>query len=59
MEYDAVCNRAIQLGLDNSKDSKIKLIFVPSYLKGDDGIFNMSYYDLLIGMDVTADTSYY
>ena len=59
VEYDAVCNRAIQLGIDNSKDSKIKLIFVPSYLKGDDGIFNMSYYDLLIGMDVTAYPSYY
>lgn len=59
VEYDSVCNRAMQLGLDNSKDSKIKLIFVPSYLKGDDGIFNLPYYDLLIGMDITAYPSYY
>ena len=59
VEYDAVCNRAIQLGIDNAKGSKLKLIFVPSYLKGDDGIFNMPYYDLLIGMDITAFPSYY
>ena len=59
VEYDAVCNRAISLGLDNAKGSKVKLIFVPSYLKGDDGIFNMQYYDLLVGMDITAFPSYY
>ncbi len=59
VEYDAIVNRAKQLGLDNSPENKIKLIFVPSYLKGDDGIFNVPYYDLLIGMDVTAFPSYY
>ncbi len=39
--------------------SKVKVIFVPSYLNGYDGIFNMQYYELLIGMDVTVFASYY
>jgi len=45
--------------LDNSTESQVKIIFVPSYLNGNDGIFNMSYYDLLIGFDVTIFPSYY
>ncbi|MFI3330270.1 MAG: alpha-glucan family phosphorylase [Rikenellaceae bacterium] len=40
-------------------DSKVKVIFVPTYLDGNDGIFNMPYYDLLLGMDVTVYASYY
>ena len=32
---------------------------MPCYLNGDDGIFDMSYYDLLIGMDATVFPSYY
>ena len=35
------------------------MIFVPSYLNGNDGIFNMGYLDLLIGMDVSIFPSYY
>lgn len=45
--------------LDNSKERKVKVIFVPSYLSGNDGIFNKSYYDLLIGLDMTVFASYY
>ena len=47
------------LGLWNRPDQKVKVIYVPSYLNGDDGIFNMPYYDLLIGMDATVFPSYY
>ncbi len=43
----------------NEKDEKVKVIFVPSYLNGFDGIFNMTYWDLLIGMDITVFPSYY
>lgn len=39
--------------------SRVKVIFVPSYLQGDDGIFNKTYYELLVGMDVTVFASYY
>jgi phosphorylase/glycogen(starch) synthase len=37
----------------------VKLIFVPSYLNGNDGIFNLSYYNLLTGLDLTVFPSYY
>lgn len=43
----------------NQKESKVKVIFVPCYLDGQDGIFNMHYYDLLIGNDLSVYPSYY
>ena len=42
-----------------SKESKVKVIFVPSYLNSADGVFNKNYYELLVGMDLTAYPSYY
>jgi phosphorylase/glycogen(starch) synthase len=45
--------------LSNISNTKVKIIFVPSYLNGDDGIFNLPYYDLLIGFDITVFPSYY
>jgi len=45
--------------LTNEKVAKVKIIFAPSYLNVNDGIFNMSYYDLLIGFDLTVFPSYY
>ncbi|MBR1427153.1 MAG: glycogen/starch synthase [Paludibacteraceae bacterium] len=38
---------------------RVSVIFVPYYLDGNDPVFHRSYYDLLIGMDVTAFPSYY
>lgn len=58
-EWDPILNRIKMAGLKNEKDAKVKVIFVPSYLNGNDGIFNMPYYDILIGMDLTIFTSYY
>ena len=43
----------------NLQHEKVKIIFVPSYLNGNDGIFNKTYWDLLIGMDITVFPSYY
>ena len=43
----------------NQQNQPVKIIFVPSYLNGADGIFNKSYYDLLIGMDLSVFPSYY
>lgn len=59
IENDAIINELKYLDLQNKKNDKVKVIFVPSYLTGNDGIFNMAYYDLLIGMDVTVFASYY
>lgn len=43
----------------NSNDSSVDIIFVPCYLNGNDGVFNMEYYKLLIGFDATVFPSYY
>lgn len=59
MSEDNVMRQIAALGFHNSADEQVKIIFVPSYLTGTDGIFNKPYYDLLIGMDATAFPSYY
>lgn len=52
---DAVACRIRNLNLAHN----VTVIYVPCYLNGDDGIFSMPYYDLLIGMDATVFASYY
>lgn len=59
MEQDKVLNYIQHAGFTNAKDEKLKIIFVPCYQDGRDGIFNKPYYDLLIGMDATVFPSYY
>lgn len=56
---DPVMRKIRELGLLNKKEDKVKIIFCPSYLNGSDGIFNKSYYDLLIAMDISVFPSYY
>ena len=58
-ENDIITKKMRQRGLFNSSQNKVRLFFVPSYLNGNDGVFNMSYYDLLSGMDLTVFPSYY
>ncbi len=43
----------------NRAEERVKVIFVPCYLDGRDGVFNQSYYDLLIGADLSVYPSYY
>lgn len=56
---DPVLNFLRSHGMKNDAESRVKVIFVPCYLDGKDGIFNMPYYDLLIGDDLAAYPSYY
>lgn len=57
---DVILNRIRQLGFQNQPSgSKVHVIYVPCYLTGNDGIFNMAYYDMLAGLDLTAFPSYY
>jgi len=58
-EHDPILNRIHNNGLNNGKDDKVKVVFVPSYLNGNDGVFNLAYYDVLIGLDLTIFPSYY
>ena len=57
-QWDPV-SQSIRGSVLETKDSKVKVIFVPSYLNGADGVFNMNYYEMLSGMDLTAYPSYY
>ncbi|MRT94413.1 alpha-glucan family phosphorylase [Ancylomarina sp. 16SWW S1-10-2] len=56
---DAILNKIQSLGFTNSADSKVKVILCPTYLNGEDGIFNLSYYNLLVGLDLSIFPSYY
>ena len=56
---DRIMSQIHNSGFANRPEDKVKIIFIPSYLKGDDGILNLSYYDMLIGLDATAFPSYY
>jgi phosphorylase/glycogen(starch) synthase len=58
-EYDNVTRRLNELNFNNAIGDKVKVYFIPSYLNGNDGIFNLSYYDLLAGLDLTLFPSYY
>ena len=58
-DYDPILKRLKEDSLFNSLQDKVKVIFVPSYLNGNDGIFNLSYYDLLPGFDLSIFPSYY
>lgn len=46
-------------GMKNQATDRVKVIFVPCYLDGRDGIFESTYYDLLIGSDLAVYPSYY
>ena len=56
---DRILNAINWFHLTNRKEEPVKVIFVPTYLNGIDGIFNTAYYNLLIGFDLTAYPSYY
>ena len=56
---DCIYNKLNYLGLHNAKEGNTFVIYAPSYLNGNDGIFNMAYYDLLPGLDCTVFASYY
>ena len=58
-ENDNVMSALRWFHFTNQQHEKVKIIFVPSYLNGSDGIFNKTYYELLIGMDLTVFPSYY
>ncbi len=58
-ENDAILLRIKKNNLHNAPGDKVKVIFVPAYLNGNDGIFNLAYYDLLVGFDGSMFPSYY
>lgn len=59
MSQDQVLDMLKYLGMSNSADSKVKVIFIPCYMDGNDGIMDITYYDLVLGNDLTVYPSYY
>jgi len=58
-EHDAVLNLLRENGLQNNENDKVKVMFVPSYLNGNDGVFNINYNDFLYAFDLSVFPSYY
>ena len=59
MRHDCLLNMLRHVDIQNSPDDQVKVIFVPCYLDGKDGIVNKSYYDTVIGLDISVYPSYY
>ncbi|HOR11316.1 MAG TPA: DUF3417 domain-containing protein, partial [Bacteroidales bacterium] len=58
-EYDPVLNVMHEQGLTNQEENNVHVFFIPCYLNGDDQLINKTYYELLIGLDLTVFPSYY
>ena len=59
MTHDQVLDMLKYMGMSNRPEDKVKIIFVPCYLDGKDGIINKQYYDLILGEDLSVYPSYY
>ena len=59
MSHDNVLGMMKYYDMHNRKEDRVKVIFLPCYLDGHDGIVNMSYYDVVLGNDLCIYPSYY
>ena len=59
VQDDPTINMLISEGILNKESDNVKVFFIPSYLNGDDGILGLTYYEALMGLDLTVFPSYY
>ncbi len=59
MSHDNVLGMLKFLDMHNRPEDKVKLIFLPCYLTGNDGVLNLTYYDIILGNDLCIYPSYY
>ena len=59
MSHDNVLGMMKYYDMHNRQDEKVKVIFLPCYLDGKDGIVNLTYYDIVLGNDLCIYPSYY
>ncbi|WP_036890742.1 glycogen/starch synthase [Prevotella sp. BV3P1] len=59
MSGDRILQMLEALNIHNAQHDNVKVMFVPCYLTGDDGILNLPYYDLVVGNDLCVYPSYY
>ena len=58
-ESDNVLKMLRYLDMLNQSNENVSIIFIPSYLNGNDGVINKEYYDLILGKDLCVYPSYY
>ncbi len=56
---DEIIRSCVSAGLSNGAGDAVKVLFYPTYLRPNDGLMNMSYYDVISGMDVGIFPSRY
>ena len=59
MDSDSVAQRIRTMEIEGKLNNKVNVIYIPCYLDGQDGIVNISYYDILPAIDLTIFPSYY
>ena len=59
MSHDNVLGMLKYYDMHNRKEDNVRVIFLPCYLDGNDGIMNMTYYDVVLGNDLCIYPSYY
>ena len=59
MSHDRVLDMLKYYDMHNRPEDNVKVIFLPCYLDGNDGILNMAYYDIVLGNDLCIYPSYY
>ena len=59
MSHDNVLSMMKYYDMHNRTEDNVKVIFLPCYLDGSDGIVNMTYYDVVLGNDLCVYPSYY
>ena len=59
MSHDQVLGMMKYYDMHNRPEDQVKVIFLPCYLDGKDGIVNMTYYDIVLGNDLCVYPSYY
>lgn len=59
MSHDNTLGMMKYFDMHNRKEDKVKVIFLPCYLDGHDGVLNVTYYDIVLGNDLCVYPSYY
>ena len=59
MGHDNVLNMMKYYDMHNRHEDNVKVVFLPDYLDGNDGIMNLTYYDVVLGNDLCIYPSYY
>ncbi|MFH1095873.1 MAG: hypothetical protein V1728_06675 [Candidatus Micrarchaeota archaeon] len=57
--HDEILSACERAGLLNRPEDPVKVLFYPTYIRPNDGLMNMSYYDVVSGFDVGVFPSRY